>query len=70
MGNSNEHKMTTIRYLANRIVSYRVNDRERNREYDVAKEILINNQYDLRKLDKAIDKIKRKSPKMHRKRRK
>ena len=60
--------MATIRFLANRIVTYPINGRERNREYDIAKEILINNQHDPRMLDKAIDKIK--SQKMHRKRRK
>ena len=59
-------------FLANRIVAYPMNDRERNREYDIAKQILINNLYDPRILDKSIDKIKRKSKKkkMHRKRRK
>ena len=55
--------MATVRFLANRIITYPMNDRERNREYDIAKEILINNQYDPRMLDKATDKIKRKSPK-------
>ena len=50
--------MATIRFLANRIVTYPINDRERNREYDIAKEILINNQHDPRMLDKAFDKIK------------
>ena len=52
--------MATIRFLANRIVTHPMNDREINREYDIAKEILINNQYDPRVLDKAIDKKKEK----------
>ena len=47
----NEHKMATIRFLVNHIVTYPM------------KEILINNQYDPRMLDKANDKIKTKSPK-------
>ena len=55
--------MATIRFLPNRIFTYPINERERNREYDIAKEILINNQYDPRMLDKANDKIKTESPK-------
>jgi hypothetical protein len=39
-----------------------MNDKGRYREYDTAKQISINNQYDPRMLDGVTDNIKRKSP--------
>ena len=49
----NEHKMATIRTLANRIITYPMNEININTEYDVAKQIQLNNQYDPKMLDKA-----------------
>ena len=54
----NEHKMATIKIPGKphyHISHERVNI---NTEYDVAKQILLNNQYDPKMLDKAINKIK------------
>ena len=52
-----EHKIATIRFLANCIITYLMNDENKRGEYLIAKQILANNQYDGKILDNTIDKF-------------
>ena len=49
--------MAAIRFSANRIATYPMNETNKKKEYYTAKQILLNNQYDPKMLDKAIEKI-------------
>ena len=52
-----ENNMAAIRYLANRIITYLIDDTNKIHEYCTAKQILINNQYYTKILDEVLEKV-------------
>ena len=52
-----EHKIAAIPFLANRIITYPMNDENKRWEHLIAKQILANNQYDRKILDNTIEKF-------------
>jgi hypothetical protein len=49
-----EHRMAAVRYLANLMLTYPMNDTNKKKEYNTIKQILHNNKYDAKILDKII----------------
>ena len=53
--------MAAIRYLANRLITYSINDTNKKKEYDTIKQIMRNNKYDTQISDKIISTINAKT---------
>ena len=49
---SPEQKLAAVRYFANRLATYPLNETNKKKEYNTVKEILLNNKYDTQILDK------------------
>lgn len=52
-----EQTMAAVRYLANRLITYPINNGDKMKEYSTIKQILHNNKYDIQVLDKVISTI-------------
>ena len=52
-----EHKQAAIKYLVNRLITYPLNDTNKETEYNTIKQILINNKYNSNILDKTIQTV-------------
>ena len=52
-----EQKVAAIRFIADRIITYPIDDEQERKEYLTAKQILTNNQYDTNLLDNTLDKL-------------
>ena len=60
-----EHKQAAIRYLANQLVTYPLNNMNKEKEYDNIKQILINNKYDTQILNRTIKTLNTKTTTRH-----
>ena len=49
--------MAAIMYLANWLITYPLNDMNKNKEYDTIKQIMCNNKYDTQNSDEIFSSI-------------
>ena len=62
---SHEYKTSAIRYLANWLITYPLNNDEKNEEYNTQQHILCNNRYNPIQLDNIITSINTKTHSQH-----
>jgi hypothetical protein len=60
-----EHKLAAVRYFANRIHTYNLDQTQKQKETDTVKEILHNNKYSMSLLSKVHNRRKHKMGKIH-----